>query len=385
MYASETYRPDSSSAKGTARLGEGSTPEQYALSAGTVAMKKFLIDLCERLERLPGEKTKPNFCCFAVTEECMLKCQMCRKWKTDAAVSPLDTPPSLSQWKDAIRSLREITDKGFLINFGGGEPLLKDGVLELVRFAADNGFTTNIATNAFLIDEDKARAIADSGLSTINISLDSFKPETHDYVRGVPGVYAKTQKAIAYLDAHCPTLKKGICTIICGINLDDILELTRLIQADQRLEWIYFMAAMQPNNTPAQARWYEESAFKELWPHHIKKAHEVLDRLIELKRKGHKIVNQIPQLRAFKSYFTNPGKFVKTAECNMSRALHISAVGDVFVCFRWEKLGSIKTDRVEDLWRSDKAKVVRTHISGCAQNCHFLLNCFFEGDFPYFF
>ncbi len=348
-------------------------------------MKKFLINLCERLERLPGEDTKPNFCCFAVTEECMLRCRMCRKWKADTAVSPLDAPPSLTQWKDAIRALREITDKGFLINFGGGEPLLKDGILELVRFAADNGFTTNIATNAFLIDEDKARAIADSGLSTINISLDSFKEATHDYVRGVPGVYQKALKAIGYLDTHCPDLQKGICTIICGINLDDILELTHVVEGDQRLEWIYFMAVMQPNNTPPHARWYDEEVFKCLWPQDIRKAHAVVDRLIELKRKGHKIVNQIPQLKAFKSYFADPQKFVKTAKCNMSRALHISAVGDVFVCFRWEKLGSIKTDRLEGLWNSDQAKTARRNIAGCTHNCHFLLNCFFEGDFPYFF
>ncbi|HTY44408.1 MAG TPA: radical SAM protein [Patescibacteria group bacterium] len=348
-------------------------------------VKKFLIDLCQRLERLPGENTKPNFCCFAITEECMLRCQMCRKWKTDAAVKPGDTPPSLSQWKQAIGSLRQITDKGFLINFGGGEPLLKEGVLELVKYAADNGFTTNIATNAYLIDEAKAREIADSGLSTINISLDSFREETHDYVRGLPGVYRRAQEAIAHLDTHCPSLKKGICTIICGINLDDILELTNVVQADQRLEWIYFMAAMQPNNTPPQVRWYEEDAFRQLWPQDTRKVHAVLDRLIELKRKGHKIVNQIPQLRAFKSYFANPAKFVKTAECNMSRALHISAMGDVFVCFRWARLGTIKTSRVEDLWLSDQAKSVRRDVAGCKHNCHFLLNCFFEGDFPYFF
>lgn len=122
-----------------------------------------------------------------------------------------------------------------------------------------------------------------------------------------------------------------------------------------------------------------------LWPKDIKKAYSVIDRLIELKNRGYKIVNLTSQLRAFKSYFANPQKFVKTAECNLSRALHISSVGDVFICFQWEKLGNIKSDNIKELWYSDRAGAVRRDISKCRKNCHFLINCFFEGDFPFEF
>lgn len=346
--------------------------------------KKALIGLFDKLESLPGEETRPNFCCFGITDRCMLRCRMCYKWKTDITVNYRDTEPSLAQWKEAIVSLRQISGEGFPINFGGGEPFLKDGILELIRFAADKGFKTNIATNAFLIDEDKAKEIADSGLSTINISLDSFQEKTHDRLRGVEGVYKRVCRAIEYLDRHCPKLEKGICTVIYGVNLNEILELTEAVQKDSRLTWIYFMAAMQPNNTKADTQWYKQ-AYKELWPQDVKKTHLLLDKLLEFKRQGYKIVNQIPQLKAFKAYFTDPDKFVKTAQCNLSRALHVSATGDVFICFHWEKLGNIKKDRLTDLWNSDTARLVRKNISGCRNNCHFLVNCFFEGDFPYFF
>ncbi len=148
-------------------------------------MKKFLVNLINRLEELPGKDTKPNFSCLSVTEDCILRCKMCYKWKKDVSIRPDNNSPTISQWKNAIASLREITDEGFLINFGGGEPLLMDGIFELIRFARDMGFKTNIATNAYLINEDVAKAIADSGLSTINISLDSMSESTHDYLRGV--------------------------------------------------------------------------------------------------------------------------------------------------------------------------------------------------------
>lgn len=292
--------------------------------------------------------------------------------------------PTVFQWKNAIASLREITDEGFLINFGGGEPFLMEGLLELVRFAADKGFKTNIATNAYLIDEDVAKNIADSGLSTINISLDSIKEETHDYLRGVKGVYKRAMRAIEYLHKYCFKLKKGICSVIYQMNIDDIIELTEAIEKDVRLEWIYFMAPMQPNNTKLDPNWYR-GKFSYLWPKDKSKVNAVINRLIKLKNRGYKIVNLTSQLKAFKSYFVNPQRFVKTAECNLSRALHVSSVGDVFICFQWLKLGNIKSDGIKELWYSKEAEAVRKNILGCKRNCHFLINCFFEGDFPFSF
>lgn len=347
-------------------------------------MKKLLVKLIDRLEKLPGEDTKPNFCCFGVTDNCILKCRMCYKWKEDISVKPGNGHPAISHWKDAVSSLREITDKGFLINFGGGEPLLMEGLLELVRFASDMGFRTNIATNAYLIEEDMAKRIADSGLSTINISLDSKDESSHDYLRGIDGVHAKAMQAIGHLHRYAPELKKGICSVIYEINIDAIIELVEAVEKDERMEWIYFMAAMQPNNTIPDSEWYERE-FSYLWPKDTKKAHSVIDRLIELKNRGYKIVNHTSQLKAFKSYFADPHKFVKIAQCNLSKAIHISSIGDVFICFDWAKLGNIKSDSLEDLWHSDKAKVIRRDISACKRNCHFLINCFFEGDFPFLF
>lgn len=347
-------------------------------------MRKLLVKLVNKLEELPGKDTKPNFSCLSVTEDCILRCKMCYKWRKDMSIKSGNLSPTICQWKNAIASLQEITDEGFLINFGGGEPFFMKGLLELVRFAADKGFKTNIATNAFLIDEDTAKAIADSGLSIINISLDSIKESTHDYLRGVKGVYKRVMKAIEYLHKYCFELKKGICSVIYQINIDDIIELTEKVEKDSRLEWVYFMAAMQPNNTKPDSGWYK-GEFKYLWPKDIKKVHSVIDRLIELKNRGYKIVNQTSQLKAFKSYFANPQRFVKTGQCNLSQALHISSVGDVFICFQWAKLGNIKSDRLEDLWCSDRAEAIRKDILGCKRNCHFLINCFFEGDFPFSF
>jgi len=346
--------------------------------------KKVLAGLVNKLENLPEERKKPNFCCLSITEDCILNCRMCFKWKKDISIQAERLSPGLSEWKNALTSIRNITAEGFLVNFGGGEPFLFGDILELVRFATQKGLKTNIPTNAFLIDEEMAKRIADSGLSMINISLDSASETTHDRIRGKEGVFKRVFTAIDLLHKYCPDLKKGICSVISELNLEDVVGLAQMVEKDDRLEWLYFMAVMQPNNTAPRRDWHK-GEFGSLWPKDTERMQVTLDRLIEFKTRGYKIVNQVAQLKAFRSYFSDPDKFVKSASCNLSRAIHVSSVGDIYICFQHNRLGNIKVDDIEELWHSHEAEKVRQGIARCKRNCHFLLNCFFEGDFPFSF
>jgi len=327
-------------------------------------------------------KIKPEFCCFGVIDECFLQCKMCHKWKPDPSIQGIERA-SISSWKNAIASLRSITDDSFLINFGGGEPLLMEGLFELVRCAADMGFRTNIATNAYLINEDTAKEIADSGLSSVNLSLDSMNEATHDYLRGRKGVYKKVMEAIENLDKYCDkNFEIIICCAIYDINKEEVIEVAEWVNQHPRLKWIYFMAAMQPNNTKPNPRWYREE-FSYLWPKDAAKIVSIIDCLIDMKNKGYRINNQICQLEAFKKYFSYPDRFVKNTPCNLDRAVHVSSIGDIYICYDWGCLGNIKKDNLATVWYSQEADKIREDIRNCKKNCHHLINCFFEGDYPF--
>ncbi len=328
------------------------------------------------------ERLRPEFVCFGITDDCMLRCKMCRKWQDDIFTDKAKEA-SLEDWKRCVISLRRICRGRLQINFGGGEPLLKKETLELVSFCAQKGFATNIATNGYLIDEVMAEKINDSGLESIIISLDSTNRSVHDYLRGVEGAYDKAIGAIGLLDERCDGLYKGICAVIYDKNLDDILNLARWAQEDPRLNSVYFMAAMQPNNTIPDKRWYENEEFSMLWPRDKKKVHAVIAELIRLKSGSSKITNSLAQLEAFDLYYQAPERFVKKTKCNMDSALHVSSRGDVFLCYNCLPLGNISSDDVSRLWFSDKAKEARAQIHGCRNNCHFLLNCYFKQDYPF--
>jgi hypothetical protein len=326
---------------------------------------------------------KPGFCCIGIVDTCMLKCKMCQKWKEDSGTKGI-SQPTIEQWKVFIRQLRDLVDEGFEIDFGGGEALMHKDTLELVSYAKGLGFKTTIASNGYLIDEKMAKRIVDSGLDSLVLSLDSLKPEIHDSMRGVSGVASRVLNAIEFLRKYSDKIHIGICTIIMDQTLDGLVDLAQWVNNNRhKMNSILFMAAMQPNNTEVKNDWYEKE-HDYFWPKDVKKVSRVIDELITRRKKGDWIGDSVVQLEAFKAYFKDPSKFVKKSPCNLDRAVHVSSVGDIFLCYRYALLGNIKnSDDIRQLWKSPEAEQARKDIRGCKDNCHFLLNCFFEGDYPF--
>lgn len=326
---------------------------------------------------------KPGFCCFGITDRCMLRCKMCRKWEDDIYVKNPQESPTIEQWNQCVSDLAQMVDFPFELDIGGGEALMFEGVLDVVRFSVDEGFNTSIASNGYLIDENRAARIADSGLKAISISMDSLNEETHDYLRGIPGVYRRAMNAIEYLYRHCNGIYINLCCVFYEFNQDSILDLVHWANKNNKIGSINFMAAMQPNNTALLEDWWH-SDFGFIWPKEPQKTAQIIQEIINLKLNGYKIGNPISQLRAFQAYYLNPNKFVKRKQCNLGRCVLVSSVGDIYLCYDFEKIGNIKKDRLIDMWYSEKADEVREDISRCAKNCHHLINCFdeFEKDYP---
>jgi MoaA/NifB/PqqE/SkfB family radical SAM enzyme len=325
---------------------------------------------------------KPGFCCFGITDKCMLKCKMCYKWMEDISIKNTPDFPSIRQWNQCVSDLAQMVDFPFELDIGGGEALMFEGVLDVVRFSVGKGFNTSIASNGFLIDEDMAKKIADSGLKSISISMDSLNEKTHDYLRGINGVYSRAMKAIEYLHKHCKGIYINLCCVFYGINQEEVVALAKWADKNDRIGTMNFMAAMQPNNTAPENNWWQ-GQYGFIWPKDTERMISVIQQIIDLKKSGCKIGNPISQLKAFQAYYRDPNKFVKRHQCNLDRCVLVSAVGDIFLCYEFEKIGNIKEDRLIDVWYSPKADRVRQDIAGCSKNCHHLLNCFdeFEEDF----
>ncbi len=338
-----------------------------------------------------GQTLKPKFCSFGIIDDCILRCKMCDKWKKDKHTSG-KPKPTLEEWKRAASQIRDLVDENFEIYIGGGEPLLMNWLWDFVRYCADIGFKVTVASNGYLIDKKTAQEIARSGLFSLILSLDSLDEEIHDRWRGVRGAHKKVMEAIDNLAEYYPGLHIGIATIIMEDNLDGVIELLEWVEnISPRVRSINFQVPMQPNNTycgkdELNKHWYNSKEFSQYWPQDTKKAVSVIDEIIKHSQIEQKLVgNQPIQLEAFERYLSAPDRFVKSGPCNLEQAIHISSVGDIFLCYNWKSLGNIKEqkDDIRTLWLSEKAGAIRENIRGCKENCHFLINCFFEESYPF--
>ncbi len=152
---------------------------------------------------------------WAVTNRCNFRCRHC--------YSRAD--PSEELDSGTLRTgIEKIMQAGVLsLNFGGGEPLLRNDLLEIASFASQKGLRVSMNSNGFLIDGETARKLKHAGFSKVGISIDSHLPDVHDGFRGIAGSYQRAVSALAHL--RLAGIKTSISTVICTINHRDIDEL----------------------------------------------------------------------------------------------------------------------------------------------------------------
>ncbi|NES42377.1 GTP 3',8-cyclase MoaA, partial [Moorena sp. SIO2C4] len=127
----------------------------------------------------------------------------------------------------------------------GGEPLLRPGVVELVRAIASLPETQDLAmtTNAFLL-AGMAKELYQAGLRRINISLDSLNRETFDKIIGNRGRSRWEQTWEGIKAAHqvgFDPLKLNV-VVIPGVNDQEVLDLAALtIHRSWHVRFIEFM------------------------------------------------------------------------------------------------------------------------------------------------
>ena len=289
----------------------------------------------------------------------------------------------MDEKKSFVGSLRGMVGPDFEFHLSGGEPLMTEGVLDLVDFIAEEGYRTNMVTNGFLIDEKMAKDIMNSRLGSITISLDGINPETHDYIRGVNGSYSRIMKAIEYMDRFRTNKNPriSILTVIMERNIGEILQLVERVQNDNRLEMISFQAINQPFCEELDREWFKEDKSRSLWPQDTGKTSFIMERLRELKLSGHKIGNHYNHFLHFREYFKDPNTFLKKIKCNLGDyEFHIDPYGKMFFCCLTDPIGNIKTDDINKIWYSPETKRIRQDVYNCRKNCHIMINCFYEDE-----
>jgi len=120
-----------------------------------------------------------------VTRECNLRCKHCYY---DAGTR-LDGELSTEQSKNLIDDIVKVFDKGTNVTLGGGEPLMRKDLFELISYGNERGLRMVLASNGILLTEEIAARLKNSGIEEVIIPIDGTQ-KTHDAIRG-EGVFEK--------------------------------------------------------------------------------------------------------------------------------------------------------------------------------------------------
>ncbi len=132
--------------------------------------------------------------------ECTLRCNVhCRHCGSDCKqLAGVKDMPKEDFFR-VLDSISQKTDpsKVFVI-VSGGEPLMRDDIVECAEGINSRGFPWGMVTNGLYLTQEKLDALLDHGLSSLAISLDGMKDD-HNWLRGHKDSFDKTDEAIDML------------------------------------------------------------------------------------------------------------------------------------------------------------------------------------------
>jgi cyclic pyranopterin phosphate synthase len=166
----------------------------------------------------------------SVTDKCNLRCVYCM---------PLDgldwlKRESLLSYEEIASVLRTMAGMGLKrVRITGGEPLVRKDLSHLIRLvAAIPGIEDiSLSTNAVLLG-DQAQELRDSGVSRVNVSLDSLQEERVDAIARRPGSFGRIMSGLdAAEEVGFDPIKINV--VLIGGQNDDEIEDFALITRDR--------------------------------------------------------------------------------------------------------------------------------------------------------
>jgi cyclic pyranopterin phosphate synthase len=158
---------------------------------------------------------------ISITDRCNYKCVYCRTGNEGALYGDLP-------FSDYLRMARVLVGMGVTkVRLTGGEPLLRNGVVEFVRELKklrpqDGELDIALTTNGHLLAE-MAQPLKDAGLTRATVSMDAVDPDRFARITRVPNGYDHVLAGIrAARRAGLWPLKVN-CVLMRGFNEDQII------------------------------------------------------------------------------------------------------------------------------------------------------------------
>lgn len=178
---------------------------------------------------------KPSFLSIEPADFCQLGCPECPVGASGRNSGTKIEPELFHKIIDQLH--KELI---YLNLFFQGEPLLNKKLPELIRYANSKNIFTALSTNAQLLNGEQAKALVESGLGKIIISIDGTTQEVYEnYRRG--GKLQNVTEAIKHLNewkrklhSHTPFIEMQFIVFKTNEHqINDVKRLAKSLHANQ--------------------------------------------------------------------------------------------------------------------------------------------------------
>jgi Fe-coproporphyrin III synthase len=311
--------------------------------------------------------SRPSQVSVLITEACAARCVMCDIWKLEAR-DELDA----DAWKHVLDDLRAWLGPFFLV-ISGGEPFQKHGMFDILAHCRAIGVKTKMSSNGMHLTPRNLDRVLEVGPDFLSLSIDHWRAEVHDHLRGVP-LHARCVEAIAYLRDHDDRIVLGVATVIMEETYRDLVA-TGLWALDLGVDRVLYQPlyptfASDEHIDPA---WFERNPH---WPRDPDALAQVLADVRALKASGRPIWNPDEHLDAMACYFREPSSHPRPDACMVRyQSFNIDPRGEVTFCYTVDDhVGNVRSQHPREIWESALAQQVRDRMKPCRAPC--LLNCY---------
>jgi radical SAM protein with 4Fe4S-binding SPASM domain len=214
-----------------------------------------------RIDRLFLPRIHPlRYLFLEITRVCNLHCRYCG---SDCTPQPQGTELTAAQWIEAISSIaRDFPAPKIMVAVTGGEPLLKEGVFDILQALHEHRFRFGMVTNGTRLEPATARKLVSTGIDSISVSLDG--PElSHEQQRG----HGSFQKALQALRNLKSAGYRGILEVISTLTKETapvLRETQRLLHEEGIAQWRVVAAFPLGRAMQSSAQMLANSEIKEL-------------------------------------------------------------------------------------------------------------------------
>lgn len=298
-----------------------------------------------------------------VTSKCNLRCKHCR-------VNEIEYDMPLEEIKTAFKKLSDFKPRGVFIS--GGEPLIREDIVDIVKESKKLAPVTVLNTNSLLLTEKKLKDLIEAGLNYIQVSVDGIE-EQHDYIRG-KGTYRKTIEKLKMINKYSDKIKLHISSVVSLKNIDYMEEFARQILEVEKINvQILGFKRFIPNNVLKDTASLGREGLKKLY-----------DNLNKLQKK-YKGKTTIASDMPMKNVFNEKKAFEVLKKYNMQcvgcsagvNGISIRNDGTVTPCtLLYISCGNIlKQDLNEIMENASMIKIKNRELKGKCGNCKYKQIC----------